>query len=300
METISRKGTIRRCGHIWEYSNMGYENDWTTTIDKRFHISTWKFGNIHQSVVFIDYDHKIDGQSLNSIKNDGSVHIGLRPGKTMEGAMKICLNWVDEFQKSGPPSLEQVFQNSWDHWPTLYPKGKRLPVIDHIFFTIGGGYNWVDGAIICTNPQDYLENAKRRKNEGIEEALEAADELRQMIREQKMAQGEELEYWDYTREEQNNMHWDQDVYSFYPASEDYSNVCLVPDDVKPEWLKLSYEAALLLRDKSGLPKMPPPRDKSNNEEDKQRQENNRALGSKVVADLERRFPHVKENQQVSP
>jgi hypothetical protein len=292
----SRKGTIRRCGRIWSSNNTYYDNDWHTDVDDRFHAMTWKFGSIHQAKVFIDYDHKMEGVTPDSPKIDRGVGICLRYGKTMEEAMQICLDYIEEFKKNGPGTVEQIMKDSWEHWPTLYPNGKRIPVIEHIFFVIGGGYTWVDGALICTNPHDHLEEVRRdRKDEDLDRALKASEEIRKMVRERKLAKGEELDYWDYTREEQNELRWGQGVYRFYPASENYSNVCLVPDDVKPEWLELAYEAAILLRDKSGLPKMPKSRfdaiDRDENEV--KRQEDNRKLGEKVVADLERRFPHVK-------
>jgi hypothetical protein len=100
----SRKKTIHRCGHVWNSNDTYYTNDWHTTVYERFHVSTWKFGSIHQSKVFIDYEHKIDGQVLNSIKNDGSIGICLRPGKTMEEAMQIGLDWIKQlvsFTNSG-------------------------------------------------------------------------------------------------------------------------------------------------------------------------------------------------------
>jgi hypothetical protein len=295
----SRKGTIRRCGHIWSSNNTYYDDDWHTTIDERFHISTWKFGSIHQAKVFIDYNHLIDGKEPDSFKVDGSVGICLRYGKTMEEAMRICLDYIEEFKKNGPPSVDQLFQDSWDHWPTLYVRGRREPVICQTFFTIGGGYTWVDGAVMCTSPHDYLESVREeRKDEGMTKALEACEEVRKMSRERKLAKGEELDYWDYTREEQDEMRWGQGVFNFYPASEGYSNVCLVPDDVKPEWLELAYEAAILLRDKSGVPKMPKSRwhNEKSDEDDQKRQADNRVLGAKVVAELERRFPHVKKGE----
>jgi len=291
---MSRKGTIRRCGHIWISSNSGYDNDWHTNINDRFHASTWKFGSIHQAKVFVDYNHLIDNKKPDSWKIDGSVGICLHYGKTMEEAMQTCLNWIDDFKKTGPASPEQVFKDCWEHWPSLYPNGLQIPVIEHIFFVIGGGYTWLDGAIVSTSPQDYLESMRRdRENSTLKEALKASEELRKMIRARKIAEGEELDYWDYTQEEQNYMRWSQGIYRFYPVSEGYSNICLVPDDVRPEWLKISYEAAILLRDKSGIPKMPKSRYDSSNEDEIKRQEDNRRIGEKVVLDLERRFPQLK-------
>jgi hypothetical protein len=236
------------------------------------------------------------GKTPKSPKIERGVGICLRPGKTMEEAMQICLDYIEEFKKSGPPSVEQVFKDSWEHWPTLYPDGMRIPVIDHIMYVIGGGYTWVDGAIMCTSPHDWMESRRRdREDETLKKALKASEEVRKMVRERKLAKGEELDYFDMTEEERKQAYWGQGVYRFYPASKDYSNVCLVPDDVKPEWLELAYEAALLLRDKSGLPKIAKSRFNPGSEDDDiKRQEENRKLGAKVVADLERRFPHVKK------
>lgn len=295
----TRKGTIRRCGHVWSSNETYYDNDWHTDVGDRFHATTWKFGNIHQAKVFVDYVHKMEGKDPDSPKVDMGIGICLRYGKTMEEAMQICLDWIEEFKTKGPAGPQQVFEDSWDHWPTLYPRGNRIAVIGHLFFTIGGGYSWVDGAIMCTSPHDHLESRRREeKDEGLKKALKACEEVRKMVRERKLASGEEFDYFDLTEEEKDQLRWGQGVYQFYPASEDYSNVCLVPDDVKPEWLELAYEAALLLRDKSGVIKMPRSRfdsDRSDIDEVK-RQEDNRALGAKVVAELERRFPYVKKGE----
>lgn len=72
------------------------------------------------------------------------------------------------------------------------------------------------------------------------------------------------------------------------------------DDVKPEWLSLAYEAARLLRDRSGVPNLPKSRYETLSvSDDLKRQEDNRVLGAKLVADLERRFPQLRINAQES-
>lgn len=291
LKSSSRKGTIRRCGHVWSCNNTGYDHDWYVTLDKRYHVTTWRFGRIHQCKVFIDYQNSKDGKPQDKFLG-GSVGICLRPGKNVEEAMQRGLDYVEEYKKNGPPSVEKVFNDKWDHWPTLYTRGNRIQAMSSLFFTIGGGYDWVDGTLLDTSPDDYLESqARRERDKDLEKALTASEQVRKIVRAEKEAKGEELDYWDFTREEIDEMTWSQDVYNFYPASENYSNVCLVPDDVKPEWLQLAYEAALLLRDKSGVPNLPRSRlFKENSEDDIRRQEDNRALGAKVVADLEKRFP----------
>lgn len=289
MKKESRKGTIRRCGLVWEASNSGYPDDWYTTVHERFHPMTWKFGSIHQSKVFVDYNHLVDGKTPASPKCDGDIGICLRYGKTTEEAMQICLDWIDKYRTAGPTTPEQVFQDSWDHWPTLYPMGDRISVIGHICFTLGGGYSWVDGAIICTSPEDWIESRRRdEEDESRKEMLASLKEAKALIKKYKLEEDEDYEDHDEFRERLHK----QDVHMFYPVCEDYANICMVPDDVRPEWLALAYEAAILLRDKSGVPEIksrwwtPQP-------DDYTRQEENRKIGTKVVADLERRFPQLK-------
>jgi hypothetical protein len=294
---MTRKDTLRRCGRIWESNETYYDNDWHTTVDERFHVSTWKFGSIHQSKVFIDYKHLMEGKHTDSIKCDGSVGVCLRPGKTMVEAMQIGLDWIEKFKQNGPASVEEVFKDSWEHWPTLFPNGNRIAVIDHILFVIGGGYGWVDGAVMCLSPDDYLESRRRdEEDKERQEMRKAVKEARELLKKYKLDKGEEPEDdWEDVRAK----YWETGIYSFYPVSKNYSNICLVPDDVKPEWLTLSYEAALLLRDKSGVPDI---KSKwfTKSEDDHKRQEENRKLGAELVAELERRFPHVaQKSQQIS-
>lgn len=287
MKKTTKTDTIRRCGHVWTSNDSYYGDDWHTTVDERFHPMTWKFGSIHQSKVFVDYKHLIKGKESTAPKIEGGLGICLRPGKTTKEAMQICLDWIEEFKQKGPSSVQEMFEESWDHWPTLYSKGNRISVIDYIFFVIGGGYSWVDGALMSTSPHDWMES--RKNDEAYQKTKQAAKDIRELLKQCKIDQGEEPEDdWDDVHEKI----WRMDVFRFYPVSENYSNICLVPDDVKPEWLSLAYEAALLLRDKSGVPDI---KSKwyNNTEDDFKRQEENRKIGAIVVADLEKRFPHVK-------
>jgi hypothetical protein len=78
---------------------------------------------------------------------------------------------------------------------------------------------------------------------------------------------------------------DGDLISFHPVSKYCSNICKIPDDIQPDWLDFCRESVILLRDRSG-----------NNKsfEAVRQQENNRIIGSKIINELDIRFPK-KEN-----
>jgi hypothetical protein len=270
-------------GHDWEQNH----ETWYTTID-RFVVNTWKFGSIHQAKILVDYDLKIDGKTHDAPLSRPYVGICLRPGKTRDVAMKTCLDWIDEFKKKGPPTVEESFEYCAKYWSDIYPT--RVSYLDHWFFTIGNGYDWLDGSLMNTSPDSYLDSLARREEN--KEVFEAAAEVKKLLK--KYGYEEILnEYDDYS--DPQSKYWTSGVYSFYPVSKDYSDICKVPDDVKPDWLALAYEAALLLRDKSGVPQVKSRY--SSGEDDHARQEENRKIGVQVVSDLERRFPHVLKKGQ---
>lgn len=268
-------------GYVWKNKS----DTWYTTVNERFVANTWQFGSIHQAKVLIDYDLKIDGKPNSSPLSKPTVGICLHPGKTRDEAMKICLDFIEEYKSSGPISVENTIKFCEQNYSDLYPN--RKAIIDHLFFVIGNGYDWLDGCLVNTSPHDHLERPARREEN--KDLYEAVDEVKVLL---KSADKDYISF-----DEEHRMHWEADIHRFYPVSKDFSNICQVPDDVKPDWLELAYEAALLLRDKSGVPNLKSKR-YNHTEDDYKRQQENREIGAEIVAQLERRFPHVKKSQQV--
>ena len=259
--------TIRSAGFDWTYDGDG----WNTDITDRITATTWKFGSIHQCKVFI---------------ND--VGICLEPRKTRSAAMKHCVEWAQSYIKDGPPSVEQMFADCYTHWADLYET--RKDVIHALFFLGGSGYKWLDGAIISTSPEDHLSFKRCREKDKsnplkikvqklFREVLDSpsiTDELKAILQD---ALGEESEN-NKMRPQPDN---DEQCY-FYPVSEEYANITNVPDDVKPDWLQLSCEAAKLLRDRSKW-------DDIDNERYAESLKNI-VIGGRVVYELEERFPNL--------
>lgn len=278
--------TLKRYGYEWG-SPPDSELEWETTIGRSI-AGTWKFGNIHQCKIFIKYKHMVDGKKYSSrhytIGND-LVAICLRAAPTRDEAMKRMVDWIHSFDVHGPPSVEQVFQSNFDNWADLYPN--RVAMIDQMFFVIGNGYSWLDGNLVSTSPDSHLEKPSASIYDTMEEEdyvpIDADDMYRAYF-------AEMLKPIREKQKKAKDMYWNTGTYAFYPVSQEYSNICCVPDDVKPEWLQVAYEASLLLRDHSGIPKVD---DDFYGAElySEKKGKANRKIGTKVVADLERRFPN---------
>lgn len=271
-------------GHSYTWQKEG--NTWYTTVDARFVANTWRFGDIHQAKVLVDYDLKVDGKTFVSPLSEPYVGICLRPGNTRDEAMKICLDFIEEYNSTIPVSVEDTIKFCAQHYSDIYPN--RASFIDHLFFTIGNGYDWLDGCLVNTSPHDHLELQSRKdRDKDLYEAMSAFKALMKETNKDYVDSGEK-----------RRLRWEADVHEFYSVNKDYSNICQVPDDVKPDWLELAYEAALLLRDKSGVPNLKTEWYNTTEEDAQKRQQENRKIGAEMVAQLERRFPHVKKSQQI--
>lgn len=261
--------TIQYGGYAWTGDDHLY-----ATINDKLTASTWEFGDIHQAVVYVKYNHLIEGKKSDQFFVGDGLGIGLRYGETREQAMQHCLDWIDQYQAKGVPTMEEAFQACYKYYPDLFPG--RAAVLDHWFFVGGNGYGWLDGSIVDTSPDDR--------------GLEPSEYIKELSRFIKEAEDRLAELGRPIKKDPPGILWEKPPYAFYGVHR-YSKICNVPDDVKPEWLALAYEAALLLRDHSGVPNINSKR--KFGEEDIARQEENRKIGADIVGQLERRFPHVK-------
>lgn len=270
----SRKDTLLAADHIWKR-----DNDWRVDISDKVYCITWQFGSIHQCKVMIKY-------------NDEEVGICLGHRSTRNAAMNHTIEWAEAFIKNGPPSREQVFNDCYTQYPDTYKT--HIDVITRLFFVIGASYKWVDGAIMNCAPEDHLEY-KRRKEQAKSDPLKIrTDNLFREIIAGEMASEIEKEklrklLLDYEPSgQQRPLPDDGKVKAFYPVSNGYSNITIVPDDVRPEWLAIAYETAILLRDRSGI-------SNSNGGLNKEEwQASNKEIGARVVNELEKRFPQLKD------
>lgn len=138
---------IKRHGVEWEWDG----ELWRGLMHDRFEPMTWKFGSIWQCRIDVDHDPKMF-PTANPLCVSLGVRVCLEPTKSHDASMKKAIAWVENYVNSGPMTWEQICRNCYDNFPTLFKR--ESDVIGHVFFTTGGGYGWLDGAIICETPED--------------------------------------------------------------------------------------------------------------------------------------------------
>lgn len=293
--------TIEYKNNTWTDTGDGYE----TTVG-RCKVLTWEFGEIHQVKVFVAYKHG---------NFNGSVGIGLHFCKTQKQAMDKGVKWAKKYMKTGPNTPDELFAECFKNWKTLYRT--RADVMDQIFFTIGGGYTWLDGAIVCTGPEDHLNKIESPREPELDAFFNRPDTKKAL----KDAGLED------PAERRKNLQVgpiedDGGPRQFYPVdlAGSFANILNIPDDITDEWLKVTYEAACMLRDRSTYTTKPlltkeesrkideamrihlgvPKRTAKEIERDDakwvqehkrhaQEQEKNRKIGAKIVAEIKERF-----------
>ena len=267
-----RRGEVRACGKVWYPTGDG-----VGTRVGRFEVRTWKFGSIHQCVVLVDYEASRDA------RGDRRVRIGFDPGRTREEAMRRGLEWARNYR--APESPDELFPTLFRRWRQLYRT--RADILDQLFFTIGGGYTWLDGAIVSSSLGEEELGADAPSIDLPPDAPEFLSEgyLALPERERDLIQ----QAW--FREGRENFPVgpvpdDGEPQEFYPVSE-YSNLLAIPDDVRPDWLLVAYEAAKLLRDRQTLnPKNSPDFARGD------RCAENRAYGERIARELEEKYPEL--------
>lgn len=235
------------------------DDEWVGRIE-RFTIHIWGFGPRYQCVVNVDCLHRKD-----------PVGVGMPISSTKEEAMKAGTDWIAHFKENGVQNAEEYIAEKYTQWGNLYQY--RYQVLEQMFFTIGNGYYWLDGGLQCSGPYDHLdytdkyEGDKFSDNYGIDLEDESISlELRLKLKEI---------FGEKKKTTPGPHHDDGRVRRLYPVYPGYSNILIVPDDVRDDWLQVAYEAALLLRDKSDV--------------SLERGEDNHNFGVQAVKDLETRF-----------
>lgn len=260
-------------------------------VGDKFEVTTWQFGSIHQSKVFVLYPGSKDPMDRDRIG------VCLAPGKTRKEAMQRGLDWVAAYK--APDSPDELFPKLFRRWRTIYRT--RVDIIDHLFFVIGNGYSWMDGAMVPTSDDDEGERPVEVPPPGSPKYM--SDEYFKLPREAQRVI-DNAHY--HAREEAMPIGPLPDngaPRNFYPVCH-YSGILCIPEDVRPDWLLVAYEAALLLRDRQ-IPVAPEKKkhglvdgklqvlESAVDPHEQARCDANIAYGKKVVAELEAKYPHLK-------
>lgn len=179
-------------------------------------------------------------------------------------------------------NVKDTFWQAFNLYPSLFQT--RADVINQLFFVIGNGYEWRDGEL-CGVDGDQPKTLDDITEERIARELQDRSRVR-LAQSAARILGEPIPTEEEALEEQLNEEFAIKIgpvrgkpRDFYPVCQ-YSKLCNVPADVRPDWLRLAREAAQMLVKAENRP--------SHYDPDCNRK--NAAIGRKVLAELERRFP----------
>ena len=273
---MNSRGRIRAEGHLWAYD----DDKLCTTVCKRFTVTTWQFGNIHQCLLSVAYP--CPGRDGNRVE------IGLSSSRTCASAMRRGLAWIEAYRRNGPPSAKQVIAQCFKRYPELYRT--RADVIEGLFFESGDDYKWLDGALLPTSQARHVLTSRERTSmrpARISDRPDLSDELRAIMREiEQKLEAEDLADVALGRPVPD----DGGLREFCSVSPADANLFRVPPDVRPDWLMLAREAAVMLRNRSAAAQDPKKimTDKEVVEEETT-QARNRRLGAKACRLLAKQF-----------
>lgn len=148
-----------------------------------------------------------------------------------------------------PTTLEYTVQVSMATYPSLYTD--RIEVLEHLYCVIGNGYDWIKGRLIHWGRYNTWRESEDRVKDWI------------------------FQFGSFdSREESREKYYGKDApVEAYPMSPGFSALCLIPDDIRPDWLAGAYEVIDWLVSLEST--------KKNDE--------NKEIALEVKAELDRRF-----------
>lgn len=228
---------IHKDGHTWNLKN----GSWYTVIDGRSHAVTWEFGSIYQSKVIVEYEHS----NSNFTVCERGVGVCLAPGKTRDEAMERAVSWIESYRVKGPRTPGEVIDRMFWEYPDLFDS--RSDALAQLFFTCGGGYGWLDGAIIPLNEEIVKGETIKSQVEWLQEKIDMFTPLGSMfddvVNDLEKEKQEELERIRARAER-----------TFSVSSS--SNISRIPPNIRPDWRITTIEALQLLARRGNEASMP--------------------------------------------
>lgn len=241
------------------------KDEWISYLTGRMKLCVKRYRDIYGCAIIF----------INGIKQ---IFIALGDRDTKDAAMRYCIEWGESYIKNGPNSPDRLFAECYKHYPDLYKT--RLDIIDQVFFTIGNGYEWLDGAPIYRYSEDYRLITIRQSIALFKKALGHDAKLVKQIN----------SFLNKKDSPERPLPDDGKQRCFYRVSK-HSLIMNVPDDVRSEWLDVVFEAAILLKDRSGSDERYSLEDIANHQVETN--ENNKTMGEFIINSLEVRFPEHK-------
>ena len=112
----------------------------------------------------------------------------------------------------------------------------RQKCLDHLFCTIGNGYEWINGELVDSDNDEFLSRwelkspiEKAEPSYVVKSVGETSEEMYRIRNERQKEMGKQPVY-----------------YKWYPLSKEISYIYNYPEDIKPDWLALIEECKQML------------------------------------------------------
>ena len=133
-------------------------------------------------------------------------------------------------------TVETTLQEMFDNYPTLFTTRKEC--YNHLFCTIGTGYEWKRGQLVyCNGLEDEDETISEEEND-YKSPHAKAKQTEENIKNQEEYKRRLIAF---------NPKFKEDFEKFYPICE-YSPILSVPSDVKPDWKEAVDECKKMLKE----------------------------------------------------
>jgi len=128
-------------------------------------------------------------------------------------------------------TVETTIQWMYDHYPTLFTTRKEC--YNHLFCTIGNGYEWIRGQLIYCDGTENKKFTIAQEKEDYASGHPKAKQTEEYIKKQ--------EDWLRGAEKIANYKW-----SWYPICE-YSQIKNIPRNIKSDWAAAVEECKQMLK-----------------------------------------------------
>lgn len=148
-------------------------------------------------------------------------------------------------------TLEEEIQTMFDQYPSLFQE--RRDALNHLFCTIGNGYDWVDGELLPISTKnekgDTIFCSRKDKHDEWEDNPDFHHVFRGQLdldgkAVQRITTGEDAEL--YFSVVKYRLRIGKPAHSWCPLSKRFSYILNYPENIKPDWLVGIEETKQLL------------------------------------------------------
>lgn len=133
--------------------------------------------------------------------------------------------------------IEELIEHNIKSFPTLFQR--REQVLNHLYCTNGNGYKWCDGGLEPVSIGGKLIVESKKYETELDAAKRCAKEIY-------TPNGDPVKYWLRLNKEMRNELKKPPLY-YYPLCE-FSKLCTIPDNVRPDYLDGAMEVINLILD----------------------------------------------------